>query len=138
MLKKVIKYTDFNGVEREEPFYFNLTKADLLEMELSKDGGMTEFITRVVATKDQRELMNLFKTVILKAYGEKSDDGKYFNKSPEISARFAATEAYSVLVMELLANENDAAAKFINGLAPAGTQSITADEAKKFLEDKTR
>lgn len=138
MLKKVIKYTDFNGIEREEPFYFNLTKADLLEMEMSKDGGMGEFIARVVATHDQRELMNLFKTFILKAYGEKSDDGKYFNKSEEISARFAATNAYSELVMELLANENDAASKFINGLAPAGSQPITEAEAKKFLEDKMR
>jgi hypothetical protein len=138
MLKKVIKYTDFNGVEREEPFYFNLTKADLLEMEMSKDGGMAEFINRIVQTKDQRELMNLFKTFILKAYGEKSDDGKFFRKSEEISANFAATEAYSVLVMELLENENDAAAKFINGLAPAGTQNITAEDAKKFLEEKMR
>lgn len=138
MLKKVIKYTDFNGVEREEPFYFNLTKADLLEMEMSKDGGMTEFITRVVQTKDQKSLMNLFKTFILKAYGEKSDDGKYFNKSPEISARFAATNAYSELVMELLENKDDAAAKFINGLAPAGSQNITAEDAKKFLEEKMR
>lgn len=138
MLKKVIKYVDFNGVEREEPFYFNLTKADLLEMEMSKDGGMTEFITRVVQTKDQKSLMNLFKTFILKAYGEKSDDGKYFNKSPEISARFAATNAYSELVMELLENKDDAAAKFINGLAPAGSQNITAEDAKKFLEEKMR
>ena len=138
MLKKVIKYTDFNGVEREEAFYFNLTKADLLEMEMSKNGGLGEFIARVVQTQDQTELMNLFKTFILKAYGEKSDDGKYFMKSPEISAKFAATEAYSVLVMELLANENDAASKFINGLAPTGTQNITADEAKKFLEEKMR
>jgi len=138
MLKKIIKYTDFNGVEREEPFYFNLTKADLLEMEMSKDGGMGEFIAKVVQTQNQRELMNLFKTFILKAYGEKSDDGKHFYKSEEISQNFASTEAYSVLVMELLENKDDAAAKFINGLAPSGTQNITADEAKKFLEDKMR
>lgn len=138
MLKKTIKYTDFNGVEREEPFYFNLTKADLLEMEMSKDGGMGEFIAKVVQTQNQRELMNLFKTFILKAYGEKSDDGKHFYKSEEISQKFASTEAYSVLVMELLENKDDAAAKFINGLAPSGTQNITADEAKKFLEDKMR
>lgn len=137
MLKKNIKYTDFNGVEREETFYFNLTKAEMIEMEMSVDGGFSEFIAKVVQTKDQKVLMKLFRDFILKAYGEKSDDGKRFLKSPEISANFAATEAYSELFMELL-SDTDAAAKFINGLAPTGSQQFTADDAKKFLEDKMR
>lgn len=137
MLKKVIKYTDFNGVEREEPFYFNLTKAEMIELEMSVDGGFTEFVTKVIQTKDQKVLMQMFKDFILKAYGEKSDDGKRFIKSPEISANFASTEAYSELFMELL-SDSDAAAKFINGLAPAGSQQFTADDAKKFLEDKMK
>lgn len=135
MLKKVIKYTDYNGIDREETFYFNLSKADLVEMELSVDGGFAEFVKKVVETKDQKELMKLFKNFILKAYGEKSDDGKRFMKSPEISEKFAATEAYSELFMELL-TDSEAAAKFVNGLAPAGTPNVTAEEAKKFLEDK--
>lgn len=137
MLKKVIKYTDFNGVEREEPFYFNLTKAEMIELEMSVDGGFSEFVTKVIQTKDQKVLMQMFKDFILKAYGEKSDDGKRFIKSPEISANFASTEAYSELFMELL-SDSDAAAKFINGLAPAGSQQFTADDAKKFLEDKMK
>ena len=137
MLKKVIKYTDFNGVEREEPFYFNLTKADLVEMEMSVDGGFAEFVTKVVQTKDQKELMRLFKNFILKAYGEKSDDGKRFMKSEEISANFAASAAYSELFMELL-SDSDAAAKFINGLAPAGMNNMTTEDAKKFIEDKMK
>lgn len=135
MLKKVIKYTDYNGIDREETFYFNLSKADLVEMELSVDGGFAEFVKKVVETKDQKELMKLFKNFILKAYGEKSDDGKRFMKSPEISEKFASTEAYSELFMELL-TDSEAAAKFVNGLAPTGTPNVTAEEAKKFLEDK--
>lgn len=137
MLKKMIKYTDYNGVEREEPFYFNLSKADLVEMEMSVDGGFAEFVTKVVQTKDQKELMRLFKSFILKAYGEKSDDGKHFRKSKEISEAFASTEAYSELFMELL-SDSDAAAKFINGLAPAGMSNMSAEDAKKFIEDKMK
>jgi hypothetical protein len=136
MLKKVIKYTDYNGVEREEPFYFNLNKAELIELEMSVDGGLTEFITRVVQTQDQKELIKLFKSFILKAYGVKSDDGKRFIKSPEISEEFASTEAYSELFMELMSSTENMT-NFVNALAPQG---VTVDEAqaKKFLEDRMK
>ncbi|MBP5703918.1 MAG: hypothetical protein J6X12_04360 [Paludibacteraceae bacterium] len=136
MLKKVIKYTDYNGVEREEPFYFNLSKAELVELEMSVNGGLTEFITRVVATQDQTELIKLFKRFILMAYGEKSDDGKRFIKSEEISANFAATEAYSELFMELMSS-TEKMTEFVNALAPAGV-SVNEAEAKKFIEDKMK
>ena len=136
MLKKVIKYTDYNGVEREEPFYFNLSKAELVELEMSVNGGLTEFITRVVATQDQTELIKLFKRFILMAYGEKSDDGKRFIKSEEISANFAATEAYSELFMELMSS-TEKMTEFVNALAPAEV-SVNEAEAKKFIEDKMK
>lgn len=136
MLKKLIKYTDYNGVEREEPFYFNLTKAEIMKMELSTDGGFAEFIAKVVQTKDNKELVNLFERFILAAYGEKSDDGKRFMKSEAISANFASTEAYSNLFMELL-TDAQAATDFINGLAPNDTP-IDQEQAKKFLEEKMR
>lgn len=136
MLKKVIKYTDYNGVEREEPFYFNLSKAELVELEMSVNGGLTEFITRVVATQDQTELIKLFKRFILMAYGEKSDDGKRFIKSEEISANFAATEAYSELFMELMSS-TEKMTEFVTALAPAGV-SVNEAEAKKFIEDKMK
>jgi hypothetical protein len=136
MLKKLIKYTDYNGVEREEPFYFNLTKAEIMKMELSTDGGFAEFIAKVVQTKDNKELVKLFEKFILAAYGEKSDDGKRFMKSEAISASFASTEAYSNLFMELL-TDAQAATDFINGLAPNDTP-IDQEQAKKFLEEKMR
>ena len=118
MLKKTIKYTDYNNVERTEDFYFNLTKAEIMEMELSTTGGLAEMITRIVAAQDQPAIIKVFKDLVLKAYGEKSPDGKRFVKSDEIAVAFAQTEAYSILFMEL-ATDADAAAKFINGIVPA-------------------
>lgn len=117
MLKKTIKYFDFDGNEREEDFYFNLTKAECMEMELSTTGGMEKFIKKIIDEKDNRRLVEMFKDIILRSYGEKSLDGKRFMKSPEISAGFAATEAYSELFMELSSNA-DAASAFINGIVP--------------------
>ena len=118
MLKKVIKYEDYNGVQREEAFYFNLTKAEIMEMELSTVGGLTGMITSIVEAKDTPAIIKTFKEIILKAYGEKSPDGERFMKSEEISEAFAQTEAYSELFMELL-TDSKAAADFVNGIVPA-------------------
>lgn len=117
MLRKTIKYTDYNGNEREEDYLFNLSKAECMEMELSTNGGMEQMIKQIISEKDNEKIVNLFKKIILKAYGIKSPDGKYFRKSPEISADFASTEAYSVLFMEL-STDADAASKFINAVLP--------------------
>ena len=118
MYKKVIKYTDYNGVEREEPFYFNLNKAELVKMEGSTVGGMREMYNKIITAKDKAALINLFEMIIQKAYGEKSADGKRFMKSPEILANFTSTEAYSNLFMEL-ASDDVSAAAFMNGIMPA-------------------
>lgn len=117
MIKKTITYNDYNGVERTENFYFNLTKAELMEMEMSTNGGFAEMVTRIVEAKDAPEIIKTFKKLILKAYGIKSDDGRRFIKSEEISTAFEQTEAYSILFMEL-ATDADAAAKFVNGVGP--------------------
>ena len=118
MIKKTITYRDFNDVERTEDFYFNLTKAEVLEMEMGTVGGLAEMINRIVAAQDQPAIIKIFKDLILKAYGEKSADGRRFMKSDEIAMGFAQTEAYSQLFMEL-ATDADAAAKFVNGIVPA-------------------
>lgn len=117
MLKKTINYVDYNGVERKEDFYFNLSKAEVAEMELSVDGGLSNMIERIVNSKDNKEIIALFKQIILKAYGEKSPDGKRFVKSKEISEAFSQTEAYSELFVELALNE-EKAANFIKGILP--------------------
>ena len=118
MLKKTITYKDYNGVERTEDFMFNLTKAEILEMQLAKDGGMDAAIKKIVDAKDAPEIMKVFKDLILKSYGIVSDDGRRFIKSKEISDSFSQTEAFSMLFMEL-ATDTDAASAFVNGIVPA-------------------
>lgn len=117
MLKKTITYTDYNGNERTEDFYFNLTQAEVAEMEMSTSGGLSEMITRIVAAQDHPQIIKIFKDLILRAYGEKSPDGKRFVKSKELSNEFSQTEAYSQLFMEL-ATDADAASKFVNAIVP--------------------
>ena len=118
MLKKTITYTDYNGTERTEDFYFNLTKAEIMEMEMSTTGGLAEMIQRIVAAQDAPAIIKIFKDLVLKAYGEKSPDGKRFIKTEEGALAFSQTEAYSNLFMEL-ATDADAAAAFVNGIVPA-------------------
>lgn len=130
MLKKTITYTDYNGTERKEDFYFNLTKAEIMEMELGTTGGFAEMIQRVIDAQDGPTIIKIFKDLVLKAYGEKTADGKRFVKSKEISDAFAQTEAYSILFMEL-AIDAKAAAKFVNGIIPADMKDAVAKEAAK-------
>lgn len=117
MLKKTIKYTDYNGEEREEDFYFNLSKAEVMEMQLEMEGGFDTYIKTIVDKKDTPSIIKVFKSVILKAYGEKSADGKRFVKSDAMSEAFSQTEAYSVLFMELATNPEFANA-FMTGILP--------------------
>ena len=132
MLKKTMTYTDYNGTERTEDFYFNLTKAELAEMELGTTGGLSEMIQNIVKAQDVPSIIKIFKDLLLKAYGEKSADGKRFVKVNDagipLAHAFAETEAYSQLFMEL-ATDADAAAKFVNGIVPKDT----AMEAEKHM-----
>lgn len=118
MLKKTIEYTDYNDVARKEDYWFHLSKAELMEMELGVTGGYTEMINKIINTQDVPSLIKIFKELILKAYGEKSADGKRFIKSDELATAFAQTEAYSVLFMELATDDN-AAAEFVKGIIPS-------------------
>lgn len=121
MIKKTIKYTDYNGVERTEDYYFNLNKAEVIEMAVSVEGGYSELIDRIIKTNDNREIVNVLKTIILKSYGEKSIDGKRFMKVDDngnpLYRKFEDTEAFVELYMEL-ANNAEKAAEFINAVIP--------------------
>lgn len=117
MLKKTITYTDYNGVERTEDFYFNLSKAEVTQMEMGIDGGLSAMIEKIIAAKNIPAIMDVFKDLILKAYGEKSADGKRFIKSEELATAFSQTEAYSDLYMEL-STDAKKAADFVNGIIP--------------------
>ena len=117
MLVKNIKYVDFDGNERSEDFYFNLTKAEVAEMEMSTEGGLAKMLEKIVAEQDSRRIIEIFKDLILRSYGEKSPDGKRFTKNKEIREAFSNTEAYSELFM-LLATDAEKASDFINGILP--------------------
>lgn len=117
MLKKNIKYVDYDGNERTEDFYFNMNKAEVIELQLGTVGGLTKTLEKIVQEKDTSRIIEYFKTIILKAYGEKSADGRRFIKSQELRDAFEQTEAYSELFMEL-ARDAKMAAEFINGVLP--------------------
>ncbi len=136
MITKTIKYTDYNGVEREENFLFNLSKAELMEMEMGTTGGLTEMIKKIIETQDQPSIIKIFKELVLKAYGEKSADGKRFVKidseGQPLSKAFSETEAYSILFMEL-ATDSNKAAEFVNGIIPGDLAEKTKDLPKDQL-----
>ena len=117
MYKKTITYEDYNNVTRTEDFYFNLTQAELAEMEFGTSGGLADMLTQISKSMDQPSIIAMFKKIILAAYGVKSPDGKYFRKTEEIRNDFMSTEAYSILFMEL-ASDSDSATESINGVIP--------------------
>ena len=130
MLKKEITYVDYNGVEKKETFWFNLTKTELMR-EFGAGDGTTETLQKIVDAKDGRALMDNFEKLILNAYGEKSADGRRFVKSKQLSEEFSQTPAYDVLFMELFTNEK-AAAEFTEGILP---EDLVAEAKKSMLAE---
>lgn len=135
MFKHTIKYVDYNGQERNETFYFNLSKAELMEMELSTQAGVDEMLRMMIATNDNAKIMQTFKEFILKSYGIKSEDGRRFIKTPELREQFEQSEAYSEFFMQLLTNEDDIQSKFINGIVN-GTNVPNMSEADAIAKLK--
>lgn len=129
MIKWKIKYTDYNGDEQEEDFYFNLNKAEVMEMNLNANGAYAEYLQRIVDQRDGRKIAEEFKNLILKAYGEKSPDGRRFIKSSDKTDEFLQTEAYSELYMELATNP-ESAEKFITGVLPKVEQNPVPEDMR--------
>lgn len=127
MLKKTITYKDFNDQEVSEDFFFHLSMAEMVELELSHKDGLSESLQRIIAAEDGQGIVTEFQNIISKAYGKRSDDGRRFIKNQEIRDEFQSTGAYSALFMELITDTN-AAIDFINGIIPAGM----AEEAAKI------
>lgn len=117
MLKETIKYVDFNDLEREEDFYFNLTRTELIRMEMNKNGSLTGLLTKITKANDMPDIFEAMESLILKSYGEKSVDGRYFNKSEEISNNFMNSPAYDKLFDKLTTDANYAY-KFLMGILP--------------------
>lgn len=121
MLKKSITYTNFNEEEVTEDFFFHLSKAEIVELELSEEGGLSEALKKIIASQDGKEIIARFKAIILDSYGQRSADGKRFVKNQKIREEFESSEAYSVLFMELVTDAGKAA-EFVNGIIPQGMQ----------------
>lgn len=117
MLKKTVTYTNFDGEEVTEDLYFHLTKAEMVEMEMSHEGGMSDALQRIIDAQDGKAIMAEFKNILLTTYGQKSLDGRRFVKTEKLREEFASSEAYSALFMELVTN-TDAAIEFVKGIVP--------------------
>lgn len=125
MIKKEITYTDFDGNKRTEDFYFNMSMDDIFEMGFSYEDGMEEYLHKIIDTEDIKEIYSIFKKIILNSYGEKSEDGRRFVKSKELSEGFSQTSAFSELLVSFI-KKPDEAANFINALVPtAEIQAMT-------------
>lgn len=133
MLKKTITYKDLDGNTVTEDFYFNLSKAEIAEMELSMDGGMSAHLQRIVEEKNGAHIIETFKDIIRRSYGRRSEDGKSFLKKPEYFEAFVTTDAYSELFMEIV-TDADAAAKFVVGIVPADL-SESMDKGKPLIPE---
>lgn len=133
MYSKTIKYVDYNGNTREETFYFNLTKAEIIDLEWRTPGGLENYFKRIMETLDGQKLADTFKMLIQKSYGVKDPEGRRFIKNEEVLKNFTETEAYSELYI-LLATDSDAAAEFVNGIFPKDI--VEAAKKQKEMADK--
>lgn len=141
MLKKTITFTDFNGEEVTEDHYFHLSQAELVELEMSQKGGMSESLRQIIAAEDGGAIISEFKSIILKAYGKKSDDGRRFIKNQQLREEFESSEAYSTLFMEIV-TDPEKATEFVNGIMPAKlvqeVQQIPNTSREEVLQSITR
>lgn len=132
MLKKTITYEDFNGETTSEDFFFHLSKAELIELEMSHEGGLSASLQKIVESQDGKAIIAEFKNIILSSYGKKSEDGRRFTKNQTMREEFESSEAYSTLFMELVTN-TDSAIEFINGVIPKGM----VEEAERVSQAPT-
>lgn len=134
MLKKTITYTDFNGEEVKEDFFFHLSKAELIELEMSHNEGLSTALQNIIDANDGKAIMDEMKKIIMMSYGKKSTDGKRFIKNQNLREEFASSEAYSTLFVELV-TDADAATIFMDGIIPAGVEEM-AEKISKLNEPK--
>lgn len=130
MIKKTVTYTDYNGEERTETFYFHYTEAEILDMEMSEEGSFADRIQRIIDAKDTTALMKLIKKFVIDAYGVKSEDGRRFIKNDEVKAAFLESPAYSDIFMDMVTDDK-LAAEFTNGVIPNTMKDRVAKLALK-------
>lgn len=135
MLKKTITFTDYLGNEREEDFYFHLNKAEVTEMQLEIDGGLTGMLERIIQKKSGPDIIKTFKMLIMRSYGVPSPDGRKFMKSKEITEDFLQTEAYNNFFMELVTDAGKAA-DFIRDILPNMENDVSKVNQDNLIQSK--
>lgn len=128
MYKKTITYEDYNGEKRTEDFYFDLTKTEAMKLNLGIVGGLEAYMNRCLQRMDVPAILDLFEKVVLKAYGEKTADGRRFEKSEKLSIEFTQTRAYDELFQEIF-NNPEKATEFMEGILPA--DAVAAAKAQQ-------
>ena len=134
MLKKTITYTDYDGVERTEDFWFNLSKTELTKLDAELPGGVLGVLRKIIDKKDRKALVDFIETLILRSYGEKTLDGKRFVKTPDMAEEFMQTPAYDELFMSVL-SDTDSQTSFINGVIPQSMAKEIEQTDKKQVEN---
>lgn len=131
MLKKVVKYVDFEGEERSDTLYFNLTEPEVVRLDVQFEGGLEEYISNLDEKVAPENILSLFEKVIRASYGEKGEDGRHFIKNEEMIDMFNQSAAYAALFVELVQNA-DQATIFFNGLL----SSTTVEGAARIAEHR--
>ena len=134
MLKKTITYTDYDGMERTEDFWFNLSKTELTKLDAELPGGVLGVLRKIIDKKDRKALVDFVETLILRSYGEKTLDGKRFVKTPDMAEEFMQTPAYDELFMSIL-SDTDSQTSFINGVIPQSMAKEIEQTDKKQVEN---
>lgn len=134
MLKKTITYTDYDGMERTEDFWFNLSKTELTKLDAELPGGVLGVLRKIIDKKDRKALVDFIETLILRSYGEKTLDGKRFVKTPDMVEEFMQTPAYDELFMSIL-SDTDSQTSFINGVIPQSMAKEIEQTDKKQVEN---
>ena len=134
MLKNTITYTDYDGMERTEDFWFNLSKTELTKLDAELPGGVLGVLRKIIDKKDRKALVDFIETLILRSYGVKTLDGKRFVKTPEMAEEFMQTPAYDELFMSIL-SDTDSQTSFINGVIPQSMAKEIEQTDKKQVEN---
>ena len=139
MYKKTVKYEDFDGNQREDTLYFNLSKTEIAEVEMSYPGGYAKKLNDIGKSGDNKEIFSTFKSIVEKAYGEKSEDGRHFRKSPEIVSDFVNSAAFDQFMFDLLSDGGRTAAEFVNGIMPntGMTDDDLYEKTRKLIDEKS-
>lgn len=132
-----ITYEDYNGVTKTKDFCFNLTEAEITQMELEVPGGLTGMLDRIVGAMDAPAIVSVFKEILMRAYGEKSPDGDRFIKSKELSEAFSQTEAYNQIYMRLI-TDDQAASQFINDIVPKKYAKAMAEKEAQLKAEMSQ